>query len=243
MRPKRYTSIIIASHIPNELRAKMFRTSLESLFATTKHLPVEIIVVDNGGDEDISDWIRACLSQNLIQCYIKNSVNLHFGLARNQGIASAYGDYICIADNDIFYRDGWLEACLTVLEEHPRAKIYATPIDYPMLGLRERYDRGFISSSAGDCRLNMRAGSNCFVMRRNDFYKVGLFTPHRVAGTKWTDRAVGSGYLAAVVPGELISDLGLRLGYNLKKAIPIERVLTNGERVTFNEDEYGKFGR
>jgi hypothetical protein len=49
--------------------------------------------------------------------------------------------------------------------------------------------------------------------------------------------------LAAVVPGELISDLGLRLGYNLKKAIPIERVLTNGERVTFNEDEYGKFGR
>ena len=72
----RYTSIVIVSHISDEMRSKMFRLSLASLIETTKHQPVEIIVVDNGGDETISKTLISMADQNMIHCYIKNSNNL-----------------------------------------------------------------------------------------------------------------------------------------------------------------------
>src|SRR5574341_603271 len=128
---ERYTSIVIASFIPDALRAQIFRTSLESLLETTKGLPVEIIIIDNGGHDVITSWLLELTTQGQIQCYIRNANNMHFGFARNQGIKMAKGEYLCIADNDILYEPGWLEECLEVLEKYPKKKIYATPIEYP----------------------------------------------------------------------------------------------------------------
>lgn len=235
---ERYTSIVIASHIPDELRAKIFLTSLDSLFETTKNLPVEIIVVDNGRDLAIAADLKDYLDEGKIQCLIHNANNMHFGFARSQGIKMAKGEYLCIADNDILFEPGWLEACWKVLEAYPKRKLYATPIEYPTGFLKERYDNGKLMVGDIEYNLNMRAGSNCFVMRRNEFDKVGPFACHRVAGTKWTDKAVKLGYLAAVAPGKLAKDMGLRQGYDLNQAIPIVRTLRNGETIYFNQDEY-----
>ncbi len=235
--PDRYTSIVIASYISNELRAKMFLTSLTSLLETTKDLPVEIIIVDNGGNEGISKMLLEWTRQNIIHCYIRNATNMHFGEARNQGMAMAKGNYICIADNDIFYEAGWLEACLDALERYQNKKIYATPIQYPTPGLIERYSGGELKVHGKRYKLNMRAGSNCFVVRRKDMEIIGNFQAHRIAGSRWTDRASKLGYLAAVTPVDMIKDLGLRNGYMHNRAIPIKRVLTNGQEVIFNTDE------
>lgn len=235
---ERYTSIIITSYISDDLRAKTFRTSLDSLFETTKNFPVEIIIIDNGGSESISTFLRELTKQGLIQTYIYNSGNMHFGFARNQGLAMAHGNYIVIADNDIYYNSGWLEACWKPLEKYPDKKIYSTPIEYPTGFYKERYDQGKLDVDGIEYNLNMRAGSNCFMVRRKDFKKIGNFENHRVAGTKWTDKAVHMGYLAAVAPNKLVHDLGLRVGYNHRLAIPIKRILRNGEEVIFNQDEY-----
>jgi glycosyltransferase involved in cell wall biosynthesis len=231
---ERYTSIVIASYIADELRAKMFRTSLDSLLATTENLPVEIIVVDNGGDLHISGYLDGLLLGGAIQCVIHNANNMHFGFARNQGLAMAKGNYICIADNDIYYEDGWLEDSLDFLEKYPEEKVYASFIDYPMGGLTERYHQGVL----GDAKLSMRAGSNCWVMRKRDFDILGGFENHRVAGTRWTDNAVRNGYLCAVLPGQKTRDLGLRQGYDHTKSLPVKRTLRNGEEVYFNQDEF-----
>lgn len=233
----RYTSIVIASYIPDEIRAKMFRTSLDSLLETTKDLAVEIIIVDNGGDISISRYIDGLLLDGAVQCVIHNANNLHFGFARNQGIAMAQGNYICIADNDIFYKKGWLESCWQILEKYPDLKIYATPICYPG-GTNGRKTMRYNMGKLDDYDLDMRAGSNCFVIRKKDFAEIGLFKYHRVAGTKWTDEAVHKGYLAAVCPGELALHIALRAGYNHRATLPIKRTLRNGDEVYFNVDEY-----
>lgn len=236
--PNRYTSIIIASYIPDELRAKVFRTSLDSLFLTTKDFPVEIIVVDNGGDKSISEYLRQLTEEGKIQTYVYNATNMHFGFARNQGLAMAHGNYIVIADNDILYSSGWLEACWKPLELYPDRKIYSTPVEYPTYKLKQKYDSGKLDVDGVEYNLNMRAGSNCFMVRKDDFKKIGQFKIHRIAGSRWTDKAVKLGYLAAVAPNKLITDLGFRMGYNLSIPLPVKRILRNREEVIFNEDEF-----
>jgi glycosyltransferase involved in cell wall biosynthesis len=216
------------------------RTSFDSLFETTKNLPVEIIVVNNSPENTFDhDFFTDLLKKGKIVSYILNSRNMSFGFARNQAIGMAHGNYFCIVDNDILYQEGWLEACWKVLEAYPGNKIYATPVEYPTGFLKERYDSGKLDVEGVEYNLNMRAGSNCFVIRKKDFYAIGQFLCHRIAGSKWTDRAVKLDYLAAVAPGGLVKDMGLRAGYMHTEAIPIKRILRNGQEIVFNVDEYG----
>ena len=83
----------------DSLRSETMKLSIESLLQTTKQFPVEIIVVENKGRQDDSAFFIDLLNENKIHCYIKNSSNLSFGFGRNQGLASAKGNYIVIADN------------------------------------------------------------------------------------------------------------------------------------------------
>lgn len=238
MIPSRYTSIIIATHTTNSFRSQSLRESILSLIATVSKHPVEIIVIDNACIYSDSMWLFSLVGKGHIQCYIQNQTNMHFGYARNQGFKMAHGNYIVIADDDIYYRDGWFEACIDPLEIYPDKKIYSTPLEYPTGVLKEKYDSGKLFVKGKEYNLNMRAGSNCFMIRRSDFETIGLFKNHRIAGSKWTDEAVRKGYLAAVSPDKYAYDLGLRAGYNHGEALPIRRILTNREEVYFNEDNY-----
>lgn len=235
----KFCSIIIASYVDNEERDKMFRTSLDTLHRRTKY-PYELIVVDNGGNKELSQWLSSRAGAGVINTYIRNKNNMHFGYARNQGLKLAHGDYICIADNDILYYEGWLTKCVDVLEAHPDKKIYATPMPYPMSSLNHRYHAGYLDYKGESYELHQRAGSNCFVMRKKDFEEVGEFTHHRIAGSYWTDAANRAGYLACVLPDLRATDMGLRKGYDLKKSIPINLTLSDGTEVYFNEDEFKK---
>ena len=84
----------------------------------------------------------------------------------------------------------------------------------------------------------MRAGSNCFVIRYGDLMKIGKFAIHRIAGTKWTDNAVGLGYLACVLPEGYVEDMGFRKGYELNDYKPVFIEFKNGDKIYFNKDEY-----
>lgn len=234
----RYTSVVITNFSSSPERISSFRQSLSTLINTTRNLPVEIVVCDNGGSLEVSSWLLSLTSEGLIHTYIRNSLNMHFAMARNQGISVSHGKYIVIADNDIVYLDGWLESCIDILEAYPKKKIYATPLDYPTPVLFRRYHKGELTLNEKTYTLSMRAGSNCFVIRRKDMEEIGLFINHRVAGTKWTDAAVRKGYLAAITPGITAIDVGLRVGYKHNESVPIKKILTNREEIYFNNDEF-----
>jgi len=234
----KFASIIITHWAMNDARSDTMVRSIVSLIDTIKY-PYELIVVDNGGSNADSEFLMDLTNKGYITTYIKNSRNMHFGYARNQGIALAQGDYVAIIDNDILHKKDWLIKCIKILEENPKEKWYGTPIDYPQdaeYNGKVRYRTGVVDKY--NASLNMRAGSNCFVIRREDLEEIGGFPVHRIAGTKWTDRAVRLGYKALVLPKGYVEDMGFRLGYNLNDIKPVYIQLNNGERVHFNQDEF-----
>ena len=205
-------------------RVQLSKQSFESLVETTKHLPVEILVINNGGKPDLSSFFLK--NPALITVYIRNQSNVSFGEARNQGLREAWGDFLAIVDNDLIYEPGWLESCLLALKAHPNEKIIASPLEYT--DKRASYDAGRL----GPYRLNLRAGSNCFLMRRETWKEVGPFQRHRIAGSLFTDALVRAGYKTAIAGAGLVKDAGLRQGYNHKEAVIVKRQLLNGDEIS-----------
>jgi glycosyltransferase involved in cell wall biosynthesis len=232
----KFTSVVFVHYASNPERSKMMRKSIDSLLKSTS-LPFELIVVDNGGSIDDSIFLLGKTDRGEINTYIRNDNNRHFSFARNQAIRMSNGDYIAIVDNDILYDKGWLEECISVLEKYPHERIYATPV-YNVAHWRPKYWlKETLEVNGKTFRQNRRAGSNCFVIRREDLQEIGDFYIHRIAGTKWTDRAWSLGYHAAVTEEVMVKDQGFRKGYNLNDALPVKLHLHNCD-VYFNEDEF-----
>src|SRR3990167_4659128 len=136
-------------------RNELFKKSLFSLKDSADY-PAEIIVVDNGGDPDMSDWLINANRTGLITTYIRNHDNMSFGFAWNQGFRLATGDYICFTCNDLIYKKGWLSTCIKNLEDNPDKKLIAAPYLTPDKS-GPRWIKGWI----GKNMLNSLAGSNC----------------------------------------------------------------------------------
>lgn len=205
-------SVIITHWAMNKERSDIMRKSLKSLFETTPE--AEIIVVDNGGSLEDSLWLAEMCNAGKIACYIKNRNNMHFGYARNQALKLSSGEYICIADNDILYKDGWLEECIDFLERN-EGKYLATPLRPDPMNRRQIRWVGEVDG----WKLNERAGSNCWVMRRGDLEVIGVFDVHRIAGSKWVDRYRKLHYAMACMPEPKCEDLAFRAGYNFNEPV------------------------
>ena len=191
----RFCSIIITHFAMNKERSDMMRESINSLLNNT-HFPFELIVVDNGGSKEDSEWLLDLSQSGHITVYLRNANNMHFAFARNQAFKLSHGQYVCIADNDLLYADGWLTKCVEVLDTYPAKRIYTTPMEYPMRSLNDRYHNGYLTHNGVELELNQRAGSNCFVIRREDYEEIGEFPIHRIGGSHWTNKAVRAAYLA-----------------------------------------------
>jgi glycosyltransferase involved in cell wall biosynthesis len=235
----KFASIIITHWTSDDARSDTMVRSISSLIKVIKY-PYELIVVDNGGSSADSEFLNDLTEKGYITTYVKNARNMHFGYARSQGISLAQGDYIAIIDNDILHKKDWISKCVEILEDNPDKKWYGTPLDYPVeadYNGNIRYRTATFDFEDIPCSLNMRAGSNAFVIRRSDLMQIGGFAVHRIAGTKWTDRAVKLGYLAMVLPKGYVEDMGLRSGYNLNEAKPVYIKFNTGDAVYFNRDE------
>jgi len=231
-----FCSIIMTHFAMDENRSNTMQNSIISLVENTEY-PAEIIVVDNGKSRADTLFLLDLVRKRKINAYVANAENMHFGYARNQGLAIANGGYISIVDNDIKYEKGWMKECIKVLETYPDEKIYAAPF-CDKAHLPAKYWNGELEVEGKIYRKNMRAGSNCFVIRRDRMEEIGRFMCHRVAGTKWTNNAVRLGYLCAVTPERMALDMGFRKGYNTNASIPVKQVLTSGVEVYFNSDEF-----
>jgi len=176
----------------------------------------EIIVVDNGGSLEDSKWLLGLTNDGHIASYTRFRKNMHFWYARNLALTIATGKYIVIMDNDIqFTHLGWLQECIAFLDKN-KGKYLATPINAdPMNSIRK--DRWV--GEVGGWKLNSRAGSNCWVMRREDYEIIGNFDQHRIAGSKWADRYTRLGYTMACMPQPKAIDLCFRKGYNISMPI------------------------
>lgn len=232
-----YVSIIFVHHAQNEERSLLARASLKSLQETI-HSSAEIIVVDNGNNiEDSKFFLKECQKKN-ISLYIRNADNMSFGFARNQAIMNSTANWIAIVDNDLMYKDRWLEMCLLMLKTHSDKKLYASPINYPYVHKRDlRWRHGTIKVKGRECNLTERAGSNCMIMRKDVFKETGLFELNRKAGSSFTDTLVRNGYLCITPEVNWAYDCGLRRGFNFTNKIEIKRTLSDKDKIQFKQWE------
>jgi len=204
------------------------KQSLTSLFENTDY-PTEIIVVDNGGDPDDTDWLVQKTREKKINTLVRYSENMSFAFAWNQGLRLATGDYICFTCNDIYYKPGWLGACVSLLEKYSDRKLIAAPYITP-----DKNQPNFNKEVLPDARINSMAGSNCMVMYPQTYLDIGEMPHYRIGGSVWHRMMVRKGYLVIVPPTDFVSHLGYRKGVDWRRHFAVIRNLSKGEKIDFS---------
>ncbi|MDB5017157.1 MAG: hypothetical protein JWQ84_1989 [Mucilaginibacter sp.] len=88
---------------------------------------LEIIVVDNGSNADISTgWQSKYPKIN----FIRSDQNLGFAGGNNLGIKAATGDYLFLVNNDTEFTNGLIEKLVEALDDNPVAGMVSPKIKY-----------------------------------------------------------------------------------------------------------------
>ena len=205
-------------------RNELLKVCVESILKHTDY-PAELIVMDNGGNPDASDYLLDLAREGKLT-HVRFPRNMHFALAWNQGAKLATGEYLSFICNDVEVQEHWLSECMRMLKEHEGEKILATPfITYD----KRRYTTVLPN---GD-RLNPRSGSNCMVIKRELFYDVGEWPIHKIGGTIWYNKMYKMGYKTIAPPVDIAVDRGYRHGVNFDMSIEVKKILLDGSEIHF----------
>jgi len=215
-------------------RSEMLRTTMESLEKNTNY-PAEIIVVDNGGNPDDSNYLLDLVRKGVINTYIRNKNNMYFGWAWNQAARLATGDYLCFTCNDIEFRENWLSTTINILRKYPEKRLIATPLITPDKD-KPKFMRGYLDGY----RLNSMAGSNCMLMTRQTHEILGELTTHQVASYLWYDKIKGLNYLIVAPPVNMAVHLAHRGGVNFTKEMKVVKELINKDIIDFSSKTWRK---
>jgi len=98
----------------------LLRDCLRSIYATTRDLAFEVIVVDNASSDGSVEMVRREFSGAIL---IANDANLGFAPANNQGIAVASGRHILLLNSDTVVLEGALQRTLAFADAHPEAAV------------------------------------------------------------------------------------------------------------------------
>lgn len=138
--------------IPLYNKAPYIRKALESVFAQT-YTDYELIVVDDGSTDDSASIVQQFIDErlkvkgeetsravtstyNLSPITYKLSVrlitqsNAGVSAARNSGVAASSGDYIAFLDADDWWEPTYLEKMAQLIEDYPKAGLYASNYVY-----------------------------------------------------------------------------------------------------------------
>lgn len=161
----------------------------------------EILVVDNGGDPEISAVSAAFPRARAVREPAQGSY-----AARNRGIAEARGDVLAFTDADCVPEPDWLEKGLEALAltaaDFVAGNIDVTVADPARPTAVERYEKAVsFRQSEYVRRWNFGATASLFV-RRRAFEIAGEFDPRlrSLGDREWGQRATAAGLRCAYAP-------------------------------------------
>ena len=111
--------------IPLYNKGPYIEKALRSVFAQT-FTDYEIIVVDDGSKDDSASTAESVLAESVAPNQLIRQENAGVSMARNNGVASSHGDYLCFLDADDWWDPAFLEEMSKLIEEFPDAGIYGT---------------------------------------------------------------------------------------------------------------------
>lgn len=212
----------------NNSRSEMIKEVISAINKNTKY-PAELIVIDNGGKPDDSEYLLGLAKKGIINIYVRNKENMHYAFANNQGARIATGYYLCFMCNDVLVKSGWLTKCVEMLEQNPDRKLTSTPF------ISSHRDKKYNMKKIGKNRLNPLAGSNCMVMDRKTFKDLGDFGVYGDYSNMWYRQKFGKGYTSIAPPENLAVHLGHRGGLDWRKKVKIVKTLLNKKEINFDE--------
>lgn len=159
---------------------------LFSIFINTKELKYEVIIVDDGSEEEVSKVIRNI--KGII--YLKNDENIGFGLSCNKGAEIARGKYLLFLNNDVQVTEGWLKNLLNTFSTFESVGVVGPKIIYPNGRLQEAGARMNIDGTSqmiglfddpdlpryNYVREIEYCSGVCLLIKKEIFQKVGMFS-------------------------------------------------------------------
>ncbi len=194
---------------------ELLRRCLGSLYANTPM--AKVVVVDNASTDDSVEMTQRLYPQAAI---IRNSANLGFSKANNQGIRYALGagaKNVLLLNNDVEVTSAsWLGDFTAVLKSDSKIGVVGCKLLYPdgtiqhaggVIRLRVPYNRGDGEADHGQYdRVEMvdYATGAALLIRADVIRRIGLldekFTPLYFEDTDWCARALLYGYSVAYSP-------------------------------------------
>ncbi len=106
----------------------VLKTTLDGI-RKTADLPYDLLVFDNGSCQEARQYLLEEYEQGRIQYLFLSEKNLGKGGAWNIILSGAPGEIITYADNDIYFKPGWLSRSVEILETFPNVgMVTARPI-------------------------------------------------------------------------------------------------------------------
>lgn len=110
--------------VPSYNGRALLTECLEGLRGQT-HVPLEVIVVDDGSTDGSAEAVRKSFPQVRV---LRMPENRGFCAAANAGIAAARGSYVALINNDAVPSSEWLGALVRVMESDPRIAACASKL-------------------------------------------------------------------------------------------------------------------
>lgn len=176
--------------------------------------PYEIIVVDNGSSDDLSEHVAAAYPEALL---IRAPENLGFAGGNNLGILNATGDIILLLNDDTEPEPHWLAPLTEAFERYPRLGLAGCQLLYPGSQTIQHlggvvHDNGLTDHSAWgeSAKSDGRAIIPCdyatgaaLAIRREVIAQIGLldpgFWPIYFEELDFADRARRAGWRSAIL--------------------------------------------
>ena len=191
----------------------VFTEFIDSFFTYSK-MPCRLIIIDNASSDGTREYLATLKKTDIIELKILlNSENKGFVEGMNQGIAISSAPYVCLANNDLVFTQGWLEEIISVFESNKSIGILNPSSNN--LGVRPDTDVEIDEFSSA-----LHQGFKgvfvempfcigfCMVIRREVIEKVGGFSkefaPFFYEDTDYSLKALRAGYLIGVAKGAYV---------------------------------------
>jgi|GEM_PF-4427883 len=213
------TSIIILGY--NQL--ELTKSCLDSIARFTAE-PYEIIIVDNGSNNETIEYFKQYKDNRDNVQVIFNGENRGYAGGNNQGLALAGGEYVLLLNNDTVVTDGWLTRMLAIFKNHPEVGLVGPMSNYvagpqlikdvPYRNMKQmhQFAKKLADKNSGQTSESFRIVGFCLMARRAVVDRIGCLDEKFGRGNFEDDdfciRAAISGFKALIARDVFIHHVG-----------------------------------